>query len=152
MSTFADLENFLQQLPDKVMNDVANIVAEEATTYFKESFQRKSFNGNPWQPGRPKKTGSLMVESANLLNSITPSHISKEKVIISAGNDKVGYAKVHNEGFSGQVTINPFVRKDGVNVKEHSRQMNIPQRQFMGKASELAERLVNKIKSYLKTI
>lgn len=152
MSTFADLEKYLQQLPDKVMDDVSHIVAEGATTYFKESFQTKGFDSNPWQAGRAKKTGSLMVESGNLMNSINPVLISPTKVIISAGNDKVDYARPHNEGFQGSVTINPFTRKNGQQVKQHTRQMNIPKRQFMGKASQLAERLSNQIKSYLKTV
>lgn len=44
MATFADLEPFLDRLPDKVMDDAAEIVAETAVTYFKDSFSgtRKS--------------------------------------------------------------------------------------------------------------
>lgn len=152
MSIFADLEKFLQELPDKVMHGVAEVVAEEATTYFKDSFTTKGFDGNPWKPGQPKDTGSLMVESGNLLNSITPVVISPERVVISAGNDKVGYARAHNEGFQGEVTINPFTRKKGAKVKQHTRLMNIPKRQFMGKTSQLADLLSVKIKTYLKSI
>ena len=151
MSTFADLEKYLEQLPDRVMDDVSHLVAETATEYFKESFRTKSFDGNPWKDGVPKPTGSLMIESGNLQNSITPAIITPERVVISAGNDKVDYARPHNEGFTGSVTINPFRRKNGQDVKQHTRQMNIPQRQFMGNANELATRLIERIQQYLKT-
>ncbi len=117
MATFADLEDFLDQLPNEVMDDAAEVVAETAVSYFKDSFTRKGFDGNPWKEENPKPRGSLMVESGNLMNSITPKEITRERVVISAGNDKVNYAKPHNEGFTGEVTINPFVRKNGVEVK-----------------------------------
>ncbi|MDN5291786.1 MAG: hypothetical protein PWQ06_2025 [Anaerophaga sp.] len=149
MATFKDLEQYLQNLPDQVMEDAAEIVAETATAYFKETFTTKEFDGNPWQKGVPKKTGSLMVESGNLMNSIHPAVITPERVVISAGNNKVNYARTHNEGFSGTVTINPFTRKNGQQVKAHTRRMNIPRRQFMGRASELAGRIISGIENYL---
>ena len=150
MATFDDLERFLDTLPNKVMDDAAEIVAETAVEYFKGSFTRKGYDGNPWKAGNAKKTGSLMVDTGNLQNSITPVVITRERVVISAGNDKVPYAKVHNEGFAGEVTINPFVRKNGAEVKQHTRTMNMPQRQFMGKASELAVKIKESLNAYLK--
>lgn len=99
MATFEDLEKFLQELPDKVMDDTAEIVSETAVEYFKGAFTKKAFDGNPWDEGAPKKRGTLLVDSANLLNSIQPVEVSRERVVISAGNDKVDYAKVHNEGY-----------------------------------------------------
>lgn len=152
MASFEELEDYLQGLPDKVLEDVAEIVAETATQYFKETFTTKEFDGNPWQAAMsPKKTGSLMIESGALVNSIQPALISKDVVIISAGNDKVNYAKAHNEGFQGTVVINPFTR-DGTKVKGHNRKMNIPKRQFMGRAAELAVRISDRLKQHLKDI
>lgn len=152
MATFEDLEKFLQELPDKVMDDTAEIVSETAVEYFKNSFTKKAFDGNPWKEGNPKPTGSLLVESANLLNSIQPVEVSRERVVVSAGNDKVDYAKVHNEGYQGEVVINPFVRKNGQEVKQHTRKMNIPKRQFMGKADELAELIKDRLNGFLKVL
>ncbi len=150
MATFEDLERFLDQLPDSVMDDTSEIVAETAVEYFKDSFTRKAFDGNPWKEGKAKKTGSLLVDSGNLMNSIIPAEITREHVVISAGNDKVDYAKVHNEGFKGEVTINPFTRKNGHKVRQHTRKMNIPQRQFMGKSTELASLIKQRLNSFLK--
>lgn len=150
MSSFEELEQWLDDLPDRVMDDAAEIVAETAVEYFKDSFTRKEFDGNPWKPGQDKETGSLMVESANLMNSITPVEINRERVVISAGNDKVRYAKPHNEGFKGAVTINPFTRANGQQVKQHTRKMNIPKRQFMGKAVALAKAIKARLNQFLK--
>jgi len=150
MSSFEDLERYLDQLPDQVLEDAAEIVAETAVEYYKDSFTRKEFDGNPWVPGSAKKTGSLMVESSNLMNSITPVVINRERVVISAGNDKVKYAKAHNEGFQGTVTINPFTRSNGQQVKQHTREMRLPKRQFIGKAEALANAIKARLNQFLK--
>jgi phage gpG-like protein len=154
--TIDELEKYFEQLPDQILDNVPDIVAETATEYFKQRFTEKSFDKNPWAAAKvPKHTGSLLVESGNLLNSIKPSEITREHVVISAGNEKVEYAKVHNEGFTGQVTIPAHTRstKHGsVNVRQHTRMQNIPQRQFMGYASELMEKIRERIDSLLNEI
>jgi phage gpG-like protein len=121
-----------------------------------------------------------MVESGNLVNSIHPAVVTRNRVVISAGNDKVPYAQTHNEGYTGPVNIPAhtrktnqrsvevpeYKRKNGVTVKAHTwnipggnqqvkahtMKQNIPQRQFMGKADELATMIVERIDEYLKTI
>lgn len=147
-----DLTDYFRELPDRVMDAAAEIVADTATEYFKERFTEKEFDGNPWAPGRPKKKGSLLVNSGALLNSIRPTIISREKVRISAGDLKVDYASVHNEGFQGSAVINPFTRKNGVQVKGHTRQMNIPKRQFLGNSKELAKRIHDRCEKGLNTL
>lgn len=53
--------DYLEQLPDSITADFAEIVAETATEYFKESFTRKGFDGQNWQPAKvPKTTGSYL--------------------------------------------------------------------------------------------
>lgn len=100
-----ELNEYLQSLPEEILAAAAEIVAETATEYYKETFSRKAFDGNPWVPAKtPKQTGSLLVDSSEMLGSVRPTLISPEKVVISAGNDKVEYAAVHNEGFSGVVS------------------------------------------------
>ena len=152
--TFDDLENYLSSLPDKVMDEIPDLVAETATEYFKERFNEKSFDGKPWAPlKKGKKSGSLLVESGNLVNSIRPAYVGRDKVIISAGNDKVPYAQVHNEGFTGSVMIPAHKRTsrkgNEFTVGEHTIKQNIPQRQFMGKTDELAEKIHDRIVDHL---
>jgi phage gpG-like protein len=154
--TIDELEKYFEQLPDQIFDNVPDIVAETATEYFKERFTEKSFDKNPWAPAKtPKHTGSLLVESGNLLNSIKPSEITREHVVISAGNEKVEYAKVHNEGFTGPVTIPAHIRitkRGSVDVRQHTRMQNIPKRQFMGYASELMEKIKDRIDTFLHDI
>ena len=96
---FNELENYLSSLPDKILDDAAEIVAETATSYYKERFREKAFDGNPWAPAKVlRQNGSLLIDSGNLLNSIRPAYVGRDKVAISAGNDKVDYAKVHRPG------------------------------------------------------
>lgn len=153
---FNQLENYLTRLPEQILDDAAQIVAETATEYYKERFTEKAFDGNPWAPAKvPRRNGSLLVNSGNLLNSIRPAYIGRDKVIISGGNDKVGYAKAHNEGFIGQLTVQAHTRqtkKGAVDVKSHTKNANLPARPFMGKSDELADKLHNRLQGYINSL
>ena len=141
------MENYLGSLPDKILDDAAEIVADDRHgLLLEETFRRKAFDGNPWAPAKvPRQNGSLLIDSGNLLNSIRPAYVGRDKVVISAGNDKVDYAKVHNEGFIGRVTVPAHVRHTSrygnVQVREHTRMANIPARPFMGPSDELADEI-----------
>lgn len=154
---FNELENYLTTLPDTVLDSAAEIVAETATEYYKGRFRVKAFDGNPWAPAKvPRKNGSLLIDSGNLLNSIRPAYVGRDKVVVSAGNDKVSYAQVHNEGLSGSVVVPAHVRRTrkygDINVKEHTRNANIPQRQFMGESDELAKQIHERLEGYINTL
>lgn len=147
---FNELENYLRGLPDKILDDASRIVAETATEYYKEMFREKEFDGDKWPDAKVKKRkGSLLVDSGKLLNSVRPVYIGKDGVILSAGNWKVDYARVHNEGFTGNVIVPAHARhtkKSGdVKVKQHARNVNIPKRQFMGESRELADKIHDRI-------
>lgn len=151
-----DLSKYLEQLPQKIMDVAPDIVADTATEYFKDRFTEKSYDGNPWTPAsKAKRTGSLLVDSGALVNTIRPSYVGRDKVTISAGDLKVDYARIHNEGFKGEVVVNPFSRtRNGKieHVKAHKRNMNIPQRQFMGSARELGDKIHNRLQSVVNSI
>ena len=151
-----ELEDYLRTVPDELMGDTAEIVAETATEYFKETFRKKAFDGNPWAPAKTaKKRGSLLIDSGALLNSIRPIVITKDRVVIAAGNQKVTYAKVHNEGYDGEVQVPAHTRrtkKGSTNVKAHSRMVHIIQRQFMGDSEELNDRIKGRIVDYIKNL
>ena len=154
-----DISKELRLKVNEAMNAVPDLVAELAVDYFKERFRYKEFDGKEWpEPGRGYKrsNGSLLVDSGHLLNSIRPAEISTDKVVISAGNDNVLYAKVHNEGFSGSVVVKTHDRtsKKGKQyvVKQHTRKALIPQRQFMGESRELNIIFKKDIEQLFKTI
>ncbi|HAZ00703.1 MAG: hypothetical protein A2W90_14600 [Bacteroidetes bacterium GWF2_42_66] len=154
--TLDELENYFAELPDQIMDAVPDIVAETAVEYFKESFTLKEFDKNPWQPAkREKQTGSLMVESGNLVNSINAPVVTRERVVVQAGNDKVPYAQAHNEGYVGPVTIPTHSRKtkNGMaEVKEHTINQNLPQRQFLGESEELMDMIKERIDAHLDSV
>lgn len=148
------VEQEIEQVIEEILEASAEIIAEEATEYYKESFERKGWNGVPWLPVKnPPSRGSLMLRSTQLMNSIRPIEITKERVVIAAGyEDRVQYARVHNEGFDENVNIKAFTRMvkgKPQQVKDHIRHMQVPQRQFMGVTDELEEKLVQRIETYI---
>lgn len=141
-----NIEQEIEELMDEICAASAEIIAEEATEYFKERFEKKEWDGTPWQPAKkPASRGSLLMRSNKLLNSIRPTEITPTRVVITAGDDMdVTYARLHNEGFDGNVNINPFTRVikgKQQQVKAHKRHMITPKRQFMGETQELDERI-----------
>jgi len=152
--TIDELNQYFATLEGELMDDIPDIIAETATEYYKESFKLKEYDGNPWEPlKKPKKKGSLMITSGNLMNSPHPTEVSREKVIIQAGNDKVPYAQAQNEGFTGQVNIPAHSRRtrkgNTAEVKAYTMNQNIPQRQFMGKAHQLLKMIHERLEDYL---
>lgn len=157
-----EIQAEIDQIMDDICEATSDIIVEEATEYFKERFDVKAFDGNPWVPAkRPKKSGSLLVQSSNLVNSIKPIEANKERVVIATTGEVVNkYARVHNEGFEGDVDVAPFTRmaktRDGKRVEQqvkvHTRHMRIPQRQFMGQAEELNERIRTRVETYIDSI
>lgn len=121
------------------MQEVANLSAATGVSYFKGAFHSKAFDGKAWARAKideagKRRRGSLMVQSAALMNSVRTAEVTPERVVWSAGNNKVPYAQVHNEG--GRAG-----RGAG---------FDMPQRQFMGDAAELEARLTKRIDNYLK--
>lgn len=146
----------IEEMMDEICEASAEIIARDATAYFKERFEEKEWNGTAWVPAKnPVSRGSLLMRSYKLLNSIRPTEITPTRVVITAGDDlKVTYARVHNEGFNGNVDINPFtrvVKGKQQQVKAHTRHMQIPKRQFMGETEELDERITASIASLIKS-
>lgn len=152
-----NIEQEIEELMDEICAASAGIIAEEATEYFKERFEEKEWDGTLWEPAKhPPSRGSLMLRSTNLMTSTRPTIITKERVVIAAGDDsKVTYARVHNEGYDGDVNVRPFTRMvkgKQQEVRAHTRHMNIPKRQFMGETEELDERIVTRIGNYIESI
>lgn len=151
-----EIDKLLENQMEEILQGTAQIVAETSVEYFQNTFRTKKFDGNPWAPPRvPKRSGSLLVQSGALLNSIRPVLVSPERIVIAAGNEKVDYAQVHNEGFTGTVTVPAHIRHtrrgDQV-VRQHTRRVNIPQRQFIGAAQELENDLQERIEAYVKSV
>ena len=150
------IDKLLENCMEEIMQGTAQIVAETSVEYFQNTFRTKKFDGNPWAPPRvPKRSGSLLVQSGALLNSIRPVLVSPERIVIAAGNEKVDYAQIHNEGFKGSGTVPAHIRhtqRGDQTVRQHSRNVNIPQRQFIGAARELETELQKRIEAYVESV
>lgn len=150
------IDKLLENCMEEIMQGTAQIVAETSVEYFQNTFRTKKFDGNPWAPPRvPKRSGSLLVQSGALLNSIRPVLVSPERIVIAAGNEKVDYVQIHNEGFKGSVTVPAHIRhtrRGDQTVRQHTRSVNIPQRQFIGAARELETELQKRIEAYVESV
>lgn len=154
-----NLKKELQPLVDQIREAVPEIIAETATEYYQETFRKKAFDGQPWpgwSPGYKRSNGSLMVDTRALLGSIRPTLISWPKVVISAGNEKVKYARAHNEGFVGSVVVPSHQRTSpsgkASKVKQYTMNMRLPQRQFMGDAKELEQQIHDNVEGYIHSL
>lgn len=141
------------ELMDEIFTDSAQIIAHTASEYYRDSFSRKAFDGVPWPLGRPKRRGTLLIQTGALANSIHPSVISRDRIVISAGGDKIPYARVHNEGISEPIKIPAHIRisRSGVQhqVREHSRIVRLPKRQYMGQSKELDDLIYERLQGYV---
>lgn len=138
-----NLEEYIKNATDEVIEECEQAVASVAGDYFQKRFVEKEFDGTPWPLAKnPKRRGMELIATGHLRDSLL---VEREpgKITISFGKEPVvDYAQVHNEGFDGVVDVKAFsriVRGKAQQVKAHTRQMHIPQRQFLGESKALEE-------------
>lgn len=145
-----ELTKKLKTVAQEIQHDCAEIIAESATEYFKDSFKRKAFNGRSWKR-TVKRTGSTLIESGNLMNSIRPTEVTDKKVVIAAGNEKVGYARIHNEG--GIQYVKPHHRTiRGKRQQVRGYAYKAVKRQFMGESEELNRKIKKRLETEIKRL
>ena len=104
--------------PQKLKKDIISDMRVELSEEFDRNFTRKAFFTEKWKKRRsPNALGSLLVVTGSLRRSIQ----AKETPDGVKFTSNQPYATLHNEGGKGSVT-----------VKQHTRAMNVPQRQFVG--------------------
>lgn len=162
MTNEQKINRWFSRFEHRFNETVPNIVAETATEFFKERFSAQEWNGAPWKPLNlsyaEKKTrgrGKILTRSGALLNSIRPSEVNPNKVVISAGNSKVPYARAHNEGLriQGVRKVRSYTNSNfmgsgkQVQIPRHSRRVNftMPKRQFMGHSNKLNKRITTRL-------
>ena len=129
-----------------------------AERHFKESFRQKGFEDEAleaWPARKREGRGSLMIVSGALKRSIRRTRITANSVTITAGDGKVNYAQIHNDGGTVQPTVTEKMRKfawamskkstggeagmwKGLALTTKSQlSIDIPQRKFMGASASL---------------
>lgn len=130
----------------------------EGQKVFSESFKNQAWEGKRWQKRKDSKNTKpiLVGRTRRLINSVRTSGRSATIAKIVWGT-WVPYAKVHNEGFKGEVSVKAFKRKSALGklgakyqVKAHTRKANMPKRQFMGVGPTLRARLIKKTEQVFK--
>lgn len=147
---------------------VPNIVAETVVEFSQNKFKTQEWDGVPWQPLNPnyarRKTrgkGKILTRTGALMLSIRPSEVAYNRVVVSAGNSKVPYARMHNEGgrVRGTRKVRSYTNRNfmgrgkPVQIKAHTRTVNygMPKRQYLGHSHYqnqiIKDRLINYFKS-----
>jgi len=135
-------ENLIPDI-DAIVNDINDYLL----SYFKSSFDTKSFNNISWEPS--KMNQNTLVDSGDLKKSIKT--VSKNPTEIHIQSD-TPYSAIHNYG--GKIKITDKMRKFfwsqfyktnnnswkymALTKRSH---INIPERQFMGINNEIIKQI-----------
>lgn len=136
----------------------------EAVRFFDDSFKAQGFTDAvlvPWRRTKSGKANRFGQRSDGIL--IGRGRLRRGTRLMSAGGmsatvvNATPYAQAHNEGFRGVVSVPAYTRRvttfvyerksrkrkkaghRDITIKAHSRRMNLPRRQFMGRSRVLTE-------------
>lgn len=137
----------MAELPPALMN--------EGQRVFTDNFRNESWEGKRWQSRKSSKSTRpiLIGRTRKLINSVRTSgrSASMQRIVWAS---YVPYAKIHNEGFNGSITVKAHKRKAPKNklaqlgakyqVKQYTKRVIMPKRQFMGVGNTLRMRLIKK--------
>lgn len=132
-------------------------IAAAAQRHFIMSFRNQGFTDTGlrrWVPTKGAKAGRTLKRTQALANSIRIAEATFRRIEVTAGNQYVRYAQIHNEGgwIRGQKTVRahvrgPFKRRRAGRtetvkrhaVRRHQARVNmyIRQRRFMGPSATL---------------
>ena len=127
---------------DKILRDAR----VKLTEMFDKNFNRQGFFGKKWVPVKQSKTnkagkkGSILIVSGTMRRSIR-SEVRGNAVVFTS---HLPYTAIHNEGGKFAGSVRAHTRKVGgkvVRVRAHTRQVNMPQRQFIGDHAEVQKAL-----------
>ena len=152
-----NLEKELRRLIDK---ELPTILANQSVNFFKGNFDVQGWRGKTfkrWKNTRIKvqkfsKNPGILIESGHLKKSIRAVNISAGGFKVVAGNQKVPYAAIHNEGGKIKVTQksrkyfwymyrktkDEFWKNMALTKKTY---FTMPKRQFIGYSEMLIEEL-----------
>lgn len=116
------------------------------TELFDRNFEEQGFFGRRWKPTKASKLnsrgmGSILIVTGNMRGSIR-SMVRGMAVIFSSN---FPYTVLHNEGGRFSVNVRAHSRKsakgNSYQVRQHSRRVNMPQRQFIGDHEKVQQAL-----------
>lgn len=159
---------------NKVYPNLMAVAAAEAMNFSKERFQRGvDIRDVPFVPRKSNKDRGRAIlvgkGSGTLKHDVQVISVNENEANIGTTETTVPYAKAHNEGFKGTVTVDAHTRirtkkvketyvdrngktrnrtskqvdtgKGDITVRTYNRKMNLPQRQFLGESTILDARI-----------
>ncbi len=114
-----DIKKLESDLRELIQKHLPSELANYAVNFFKENFKRQGWAGKTferWQATKTKrnifgKSEGILIQSGNLKKSIRIQRIMPTGFIIAAGNQKIPYAQIHNEGGYIFPKVTPLSRK-----------------------------------------
>lgn len=160
----------LRRVFKKNRDKMVRIMATVALDHFNDSFQNQGFTDKSlkkWKPRKPitrqtAQTGNILVDSANLQNSLTITKQQWPRAEVKAVG--IPYAGIHNEGGTVRIPITPAMRgkfwrlyrdtgmpqyKWMATTKKSEFVVEIPQRQFMGDSEVMKQKMTETIREEL---
>jgi phage gpG-like protein len=154
-----------QKLNAYAANEFAGMAGRKVLRFIDDNFKNQSWEGIAWKRRKILDKGrALLVHRGILRRSFRMEAMSAAVKVYT----DVKYAKAHNEGFAGSVSIPAHTRRQYGNfkvyststrrgrnvktqtgaatVKAHTRQMRIPRRQFMPTEARQSPTLNNQVK------
>ncbi len=130
-----------------IYDDILRDARVKLTEMFNNNFREQGFFGQKWVATKTSKVnkrgrGSILIVTGAMRRSIK-SYVSGMAVVFSS---HLPYTALHNEGGNFAVTVRAHSRtnkKTGKThtVRAHTRQMSMPQRQFIGDHEKVREAL-----------
>lgn len=170
----------IEQHFKEVLMYAPTMLGNDAVNFFLDSWKRQGWLGDSLEPWRKRSSNAkrnsgraILMDTGRLRRSIRIIRTSTGSVTV--GTD-VPYARAHNEGFRGTVSVkahnrNRYTRskegtgkfsKKGIErmktvqrigstgmVKAHTRKVNLPKRQFMGESPYLTKLLARRLQAEL---
>ncbi|MEG1540026.1 MAG: phage virion morphogenesis protein, partial [Muribaculaceae bacterium] len=122
-----------------LMRNIMSDIKVELCDEFDRNFTRKAFFNKKWvPPKKPKRRGSLLITTGAMRRSIRAT-IRGHSLCFSSAKP---YTALHNSGgvFSQRVREHSRTHrksKKSYTVRGHTRNANMPQRQFIGDSPEV---------------
>ncbi len=170
MATFQTIEPLLTGKLQRSISTLPPILGNEAVNWVKDNFRRQGYPDKSFTAWKPRAANAKRNAGRGIL--INTGRLSRSPRIMSTGVNRVDigvdvpYAKAHNDGYTGVVTVKSHSRakignikmssgktgefrtKRGITgstqVKSHQRKMNLPRRRFIGASPILASILRRK--------
>ena len=132
----------------RLFNNAPRAVGAMAVNLFKDNFSKEGFQDDEgdvqkWQERKndPDPGRGILMKTGKLRDSIRVVRATSRVVTIGS---RLAYAKIHNEGYRGGVSVRGFHRtRNGhrEQVRPQTRRVKMPKRKFIGDSRLLTKRM-----------